>query len=304
MLQQTRVEAVIPYYTRFLQAFADVQSLAGAELEQIYKLWEGLGYYTRPRMMQAAAKQIVAQHGGIFPQTAAELAKLPGIGDYTAGAVASICFGEPVAAVDGNVLRVFARLCGIRESIQSPSAKRQVKQLVMERMPKDRAGDYNQAIMELGALVCLPKNPNCTGCPIQFHCEGYAAGDAQDLPIREPKKDKKLEKMHVGVIVHDGCVLVRQRGEGLLGGLWEFPHGTTAAQITKLACRPEKQQDLPEHSHVFTHKVWQMKGALYRAQGQDLPKGAYRWADKEALMSLPIPTAMGYWRKYALEEME
>lgn len=302
MLQQTRVEAVIPYYERFMSALPDVHALADTSLENLYKLWEGLGYYTRPRMLHAAAQIVSRQMGGHFPDNATGLRALPGIGEYTAGAVASICFGERAPAIDGNVLRVFARYLGIREEIERPGVRRTIKEAVLAMMPADRPGDFNQALMELGATVCTPKRPRCLLCPWQADCDAFCAGDAPDLPLRAPKKDKKNEALHVAVILCKGRVLLRQRpAQGLLGGLWEFPHFERLQDIKALACKPKKLRPLPEARHVFTHRVWEMRGAVYQAQKETLPPGDYRWVDAQELAQLPIPTAMAAWKQAALE---
>ena len=217
MLQQTRVEAVIPYYRRFMQALPDVRALADAPEEQLLKLWEGLGYYSRVRNMQAAAGQIVKRGG--FPQTAEELKKLKGFGDYTAGAVASIAFAQRAAAVDGNVLRVWTRMERVSESIKIPSVKRACTRAVLEAMPEEAdPGQYNQALMELGATVCTPRSPDCAHCPVQAHCGAFAADEAEDYPVKDPKPVKAVEEFDVYLIVKDGRALVRKRPKA---GCWQ-----------------------------------------------------------------------------------
>ena len=294
MLQQTRVEAVIPYYRRFMQALPDVRALADAPEEQLLKLWEGLGYYSRVRNMQAAAGQIVKRGG--FPQTAGELKKLKGFGDYTAGAVASIAFAQRAAAVDGNVLRVWTRMERVGESIKIPSVKRACTRAVLEAMPEEAdPGQYNQALMELGATVCTPRSPDCAHCPVQAHCGAFAADEAEDYPVKDPKPVKAVEEFDVYLIVKDGRALVRKRPKsGLLAGLWEFPHGKLPVRV---------KQELPpvDVKHVFTHKIWLMHGLRTELAGE--AEGCV-WVDAQELAALPMPTPMDKYRKELLESGE
>ena len=294
MLQQTRVEAVIPYYRRFMQALPDVRALADAPEEQLLKLWEGLGYYSRVRNMQAAAGQIVKRGG--FPQTAEELKKLKGFGDYTAGAVASIAFAQRAAAVDGNVLRVWTRMERVGESIKIPSVKRACTRAVLEAMPEEAdPGQYNQALMELGATVCTPRSPDCAHCPVQAHCGAFAADEAEDYPVKDPKPVKAVEEFDVYLIVKDGRALVRKRPKsGLLAGLWEFPHGKLPVRV---------KQELPpvDVKHVFTHKIWLMHGLRAELAGE--AEGCV-WVDAQELADLPMPTPMDKYRKELLESGE
>lgn len=294
MLQQTRVEAVIPYYRRFMQALPDVRALADAPEEQLLKLWEGLGYYSRVRNMQAAAGQIVKRGG--FPQTAEELKKLKGFGDYTAGAVASIAFAQRAAAVDGNVLRVWTRMERVGESIKIPSVKRACTRAVLEAMPEEAdPGQYNQALMELGATVCTPRSPDCAHCPVQAHCGAFAADEAEDYPVKDPKPVKAVEEFDVYLIVKDGRALVRKRPKsGLLASLWEFPHGKLPVRV---------KQELPpvDVKHVFTHKIWLMHGLRAELVGE--AEGCV-WVDAQELAALPMPTPMDKYRKELLESGE
>ena len=294
MLQQTRVEAVIPYYRRFMQALPDVRALADAPEEQLLKLWEGLGYYSRVRNMQAAAGQIVERGG--FPQTAEELKKLKGFGDYTAGAVASIAFAQRAAAVDGNVLRVWTRMERVGESIKIPSVKRACTRAVLEAMPEEAdPGQYNQALMELGATVCTPRSPDCAHCPVQAHCGAFAADEAEDYPVKDPKPVKAVEEFDVYLIVKDGRALVRKRPKsGLLAGLWEFPHG-------KLPVRMKQELPPVDVKHVFTHKIWLMHGLRAELAGE--AEGCV-WVDAQELAALPMPTPMDKYRKELLESGE
>ena len=292
MLQQTRVEAVIPYYKRFLAALPTVEALAQADEALLLKLWEGLGYYSRVRNMQKAAKAIV-QMGG-FPRTAQELKHLSGFGDYTSGAVASIAFGERAAAVDGNVLRVWARMERVGESIKMPSVRRTCAQAVLDAMPEDcDPGNYTQALMELGATVCTPRSPKCSKCPVSAHCGAFAAEEVEDYPIAEAKMTKAVEEFDVHLIVENGKALVRQRpAKGLLAGMWEFPHGDEKVRI--------QNGFSMEVKHIFTHKIWLMHGV--RAELTEKTDG--QWVDARELRALPMSSSMEKFRQYLLESGE
>ena len=228
MLQQTRVEAVKGYYTRFLAALPDIPALAACEEERLHKLWEGLGYYSRVRNLQKAAKLVCAQYGGQLPADYAALRALPGIGEYTAGAIASISFGLPVPAVDGNVLRVFSRLYNDPGVITEPAVKKAFTARVMEHQPPEKAGDYNQALMELGATVCGPnRKPECGSCPCRKICLGYQHGTAEALPVKSPKRERRQEDRTVFILQCDEKYALEKRpGKGLLAGLWQFPNVT------------------------------------------------------------------------------
>jgi len=226
MLQQTQVDTVIPYYRRFLQAFPTVKALAGAPLDDILKAWENLGYYSRARNLRAAARVIVERFNGKFPRTREEILSLPGIGPYTAGAILSIAFGEPVAAVDGNVRRVIARLFALKDTLDLPDTQKKIETLAAALLPRDRAGDYNQALMDLGAMICIPKGPRCDSCPAQDLCLAKAKGLQDLLPRRASRKPVPLKDMTAAVIMKGKRFLIVQRPrKGLLGGLWKFPGG-------------------------------------------------------------------------------
>ena len=224
MLQQTRVAAVIPYFQRFMVAFPTVEALASCDTEQLLKLWEGLGYYSRARNLQRAAAAIV--QAGAFPQTYRELTALPGIGDYTAGAILSIAFHQPVPAVDGNVLRVASRLTGSRDNILDAAVRRRWRGIMESIMPADAPGAFNQALMDLGAMVCLPGGePVCDACPAAAFCQARALGLQRQLPVRTGKPEKKVEHHTVFLLLQEGQAALRQRPDtGLLAGLWEYPH--------------------------------------------------------------------------------
>lgn len=269
MLQQTRVEAVIPYYHRFLQACPTVQSLAQADEAVYLKLWEGLGYYSRVRNLHRAAQQICDQHGGALPADFTALRALSGIGDYTAGAIGSIAFGLHVTAVDGNVLRVISRLTNDNRPIDQPATKADMTRLVHDCLPHGHEGAFNQALMELGATVCIPNGaPKCADCPVQHLCHAYHCGMAITLPTRTPKKARTICNRTVILFRHNGKVALRKRPDrGLLARLWEFPayeeHLSPAQlreQLTQDGFAVQEMLSLRGGKHIFTHIEWHMQG--------------------------------------------
>lgn len=313
MLQQTRVEAVKPYFLRFMKALPDIGALANAEEETLLKLWEGLGYYNRVRNLQRAAVQIEMKYGGHMPDTYEELLTLTGIGSYTAGAIASIAFGRPVPAVDGNVLRVLARLRRDDRIIDDAKVKAAVERDLKEIMPKDRPGDFNQAMMEIGACVCLPNGaPLCGNCPLGELCESHKAGVQKEYPKRQAKQARRTEHKTVLIVQQENRTAVRKRaGRGLLAGMYEFPSMEgfcTAEEVTAyLADNGLKAlhiKPLEDAKHVFTHREWHMKGYMVRVD--ELEPGEPRdetkdwiyiepWQTKE---KYPIPSAFAAYTKY------
>lgn len=269
MLQQTRVEAVRNYYTRFLAALPDVSALAEADDALLQKLWEGLGYYTRMRNLKKCAQVIVKEHGGRFPRTPDALRALPGIGEYTAGAICSICFDLPEPAVDGNVLRVISRVCAIDEPVDAPAVRRAITQALRDIYPAGRCGDFTQALMELGATVCVPNGaPRCALCPAAAFCRARESGTAALLPVKRPKKARR-EEHHTVLIARCGeRIALRKRPEtGLLAGLLELPNlpGTLTAQqalghALTLGLSPVQLTRQTDKTHIFTHITWKMRG--------------------------------------------
>ena len=267
MLQQTRVAAVLPYFSRFIAALPDVGALAAADDDALMKLWEGLGYYSRARNLKKAAALIMEKHGGVIPRDYHELLALPGVGRYTAGAIASIAYGLRVPAVDGNVLRVVSRLAASREDILRDATKRAVEDALAEIMPKE-AGLFNQAMMELGALVCLPRAAHCGECPLASLCRAHAEGLENELPVRAAKKERRIEARTVLLLERGGKYAVAKRpNRGLLAGLWEFPNlpgEKKRAEILALC----KNAGFPVQSlrrmkaarHIFTHIEWRLTG--------------------------------------------
>ncbi len=298
MLQQTRVETVIPYYTRFIRHFPNIQSLAEAEEERLLKLWEGLGYYRRARNLQKAAQTIMAKYGGRFPEAYNDILSLPGIGQYTAGAIASICFEQPVAAVDGNVLRVTARLTGCSADVSAPEVKKKIAGLLGEIYPAGRSGDFTQSLMELGAVVCLPNGlPKCVVCPVAFACRANQTNTQTALPVKAKKAPRKKEKKTVFLLCCEGMIAIRQReANALLGGLWEFPntagHLTPAEAKNTLKAWGVSAAAVAEglrRKHIFTHVEWEM--ASYVVDCENMPP-EFLWVTKEMLAEdRPLPSA-------------
>jgi len=303
MLQQTRVDTVIPYYERFLERFPDIEALATADSDDVLGEWAGLGYYSRARNLKAAAQVLVESHGGRMPGDVDGLRSLPGVGRYTAGAVASIAFDRAAPIVDGNVARVLARLLGIREDIKKPEVVKRLWAEAEELARGTRPGDLNQALMELGALICTPIEPRCEGCPLLVHCDAHAHGDAAALPIKKKKPRAKRVAATAGWLVRRGKVLaVRRPPEGLLGGLWELPGGDldgreepAAGWIRNLHERVGLTVARAEYvgsiEHVFSHRRLELHlfrgdppGGRTRLDGFD----AHRWLVPQALAELPI----------------
>ncbi|WP_376792759.1 A/G-specific adenine glycosylase [Thermoflexus sp.] len=226
MLQQTRVETAISYYERFLTRFPNVHELAAAPLEEVLKAWEGLGYYARARHLHRAARLLVEKYGGEFPQTFKEWRRLPGVGPYIAAAVLSIAFGQDLPAIDGNAIRVLARLAAMEEDPRRPAGRQRLQTLAEQLLPSGRAGDFNQALMDLGATLCTPKAPRCSECPIQMFCAAFRQGKPEAFPVRTPRRRLPHYDVTAGIIQDGDRVLIAQRPpQGMLGGLWEFPGG-------------------------------------------------------------------------------
>ncbi len=295
MLQQTRVAAVVDYYRRFLSEAPTAADLAALPEDTLMKLWQGLGYYSRARNLQRAARQIVEEYGGVFPNTYEAIRALPGVGDYTAGAIASIAFGLPVPAVDGNVLRVAARVCGDAGDISTPAMKKKVTDSLARIIPTDAPGAFNQALMELGATVCLPNGaPLCEKCPAAPFCRAHLEGRTGELPVRAPKKARRVERRTVWLFFFRGLVALRRRPEkGLLAGLWEYPNersdGTDWPERWGLASAALERAG--EGKHIFTHIEWHMTALAGELPAPELPDG-WVWAGRRELRDLyALPSA-------------
>jgi len=284
MLQQTRIEAARGYFARFMDALPDVAALADADIETVLKLWEGLGYYSRARNLHKAARIVASEHGGELPGDYAALRALPGIGDYTAGAIASIAFGLSEPAVDGNVLRICARLTRCPDSIGDEKVKNAFREELRAQYPAGRCGDFTSAIMELGETVCTPGTPNCARCPLANGCAAFRAGDPAEYPVMPEKKPRRIQPKTVFLLEHGGRIALRKRPDkGLLAGMWEFPNsdGTLSPEeaLQKAAawgCRPERIEPCGGATHVFSHIEWHMTG--YRVLCGAAPD-RFRWTD-------------------------
>lgn len=311
MLQQTRVEAVKGYFDRFLAELPDIAALAAAEEEKLLKLWEGLGYYNRVRNMQKAARIVVEEYGGELPADYEALKKLPGIGSYTAGAIASIAFGIPEPSVDGNVLRVLKRVAASFDDITKEKVKKELETDVRKIMPKDRPGDFNQSLMELGATVCLPNGkPLCEQCPLMHLCEAFHRGCELQIPVKPPKKERKIEARTVFVIKKElgqslELVLHKRPEKGLLSGMWELPNEEghlTEEKVQELFPEAEVRR-LPDGKHIFSHVEWR----LWCYEVKMAEAGVLPEALKEATKSfglweiqeqISIPSAFDCCKKY------
>lgn len=298
MLQQTRVETVLSYYQRFIDRFPTVEALAAAPEDEVLKLWEGLGYYRRARNLHKGAQQVVSEFGGVMPSDVKELLRISGIGEYTAGAIASIAFDQPVPAVDGNVIRVVSRVAGIRENVGVPSVKRRIAQEAAALVPQERPGDFNQAMMDLGATICVPGTPSCERCPVAEKCDAYREGDAEDIPELPRKNPPKVIDYDLCLIFNGDRVLMRQRTETMLQGLWVYPMLEDHHTIKQLPPLVKRRIGLPvtdvqsagEAKHIFTHQVWQMK--LYTMQTTAEAPAGWRFVTLEEMGELTIPTAV------------
>ena len=293
MLQQTRVAAVLDYYRRFLEAAPTVQALAALPEDQLMKLWQGLGYYSRARNLQKAARQIMEDFHGEFPSTYEDIRSLAGVGDYTAGAISSIAFHLPYPAVDGNVLRVTARICGDEGDITTPAMKKKVTAALSEIIPLEAPGDFNQAMMELGAMVCLPNGaPLCDRCPARDFCKAHLEDRAGELPKKSPKKPRRVENRSVYLIFYENSVALRRRPvKGLLAGLWEYPNEEAGVEPSLRDRFPGPMELSGTGKHIFTHIEWHMTAYTLEAPSPDLPQG-WVWADRQALRDIyAVPNA-------------
>ena len=306
MLQQTRVETVKPYYRRFLRRFPTAEKLARARLDSVLKLWEGLGYYSRARNLHQAAGEIVARYDGHLPATKEELMTLPGIGPYTAGAVASIAFGNREPVVDGNVTRVLCRLFRIRENPRQGDVQKKLWSIAEELLPRSRVGDHNQALMELGSEICLPRNPRCDDCPLAGECEARRHGEQRSLPVRSSRKELPLVTAAVGIIYKDQRVLIdKRKPQGLLGGLWEFPGGKKEAGESlqaalhrevreELGIRIQVNRPLMVVDHAYSHfrvRLHVFECTYLSGRPRCVTCTAFRWVRPSELSRYAFPAA-------------
>ena len=286
MLQQTRVETVIPYFKRWLELFPTLRTLAEASQQSVLAAWEGLGYYSRARNLHEAARIVVTEYEGELPRELSQLRQLPGIGRYTAGAIASIAFNQDVPTLDGNLRRVFSRVFNLSQPLGSPAGEERLWALAQEHLPPGRAGDYNQALMDLGAAICLPKRPSCGLCPLEKLCSARALGVQEQLPVRKRRAALPHRLKAAAVIVREGRVLLNQRpNRGLLGGMWEFPAGEVAADLPGelvAVIRAEYRLEvdplarLGELKHTYTH--FTLTETAYRCELlQGRAVGSLKW---------------------------
>ena len=302
MLQQTQVVTVIPYYDRWVKRFPDVVSLAGAPPEDVLKHWEGLGYYRRARNLQAAAQKIVTEFQGKFPTNYEDVLKLPGIGRYTAGAVTSIAFGAPNPVVDGNVARVYSRLFTLKEAVDLPEGEKKLWKIAEENLSAEDPGDFNQALMELGATVCLPVNPLCLACPVSTLCRAFETNRAADFPVKARKTETKKVRAVCGIVRKNGKILVVKRPEsGRWAGMWEFPtfkveNGKSAKEILTenlkaLGFPSQIKEKLSNAKRAYT--VHQETMEIFECESRSLGKvkdGQAEWAAKEDLKKRVFPS--------------
>lgn len=296
MLQQTQVSTVIPYYERFIQRFPTIRHLAEATQEEVYKYWQGLGYYRRANNLHKGAQLIEREYGGVFPTEPSLAKKVPGIGPYTLGAVMSIAFGIPLPAVDGNVMRILSRQFLIEDDIALAKSRKVFEEKVMSLMPHD-PNRFNQALMELGATVCTPKNPKCEMCPVQRICLAYEEGVVMDYPVKTKKEKIKPDFYKVLVIEKEGCYWLEKRPEeGLLAHMWGFVL-IEEAEWEKLKKQCGNYEVLEEVKHVFTHRIWMMTPIKIKLTQENqvflesYMAGNGEFLDRQSMQNVPIGTA-------------
>lgn len=301
MLQQTRIEAVKVYYERFMREIPNIETLANIEEEVLLKLWEGLGYYSRAKNLKKAAIKICEEYDGNMPKYYEQLVELPGIGEYTAGAIASIAYHERVPAVDGNVLRVISRIIGSTKDILLPDTKKEMTAKLKAIMPKE-AGDFNEGLMELGERVCIPNGePFCSNCPLQAYCVAYKQGLTNQIPVRIKKTKRKYEERLIFVLEWKDKIAIQKRGEkGLLAGMYEFPNvmkkeGLIIKQILQMWNLEEEQKEaLGKAKHIFSHIEWNMEGWRIKVKNKN---EQFIWVKKEEIIEkYAIPEAFGYYK--------
>lgn len=318
MLQQTRVEAVKPYFFRFMEHFPTVEALANAPDEELLKCWEGLGYYSRARNLKKAAQVIMEEYNGTLPASREALLALPGIGSYTAGAIGSIAYEIPAPAVDGNVLRVLSRVLGSYDDILKQSTKKKMEDLVSQILKAGESGDYNQALIEIGAIVCVPNGaPLCDSCPFHTVCEARKKGLVDELPVKTAKKKRRIEDKTVLLLQNGEKIAIRKRSaDGLLASLYEFVNvegklnKEDVESLVGTAGTNGSMDELPEAKHIFSHVEWHMSG--YRMDVNEIPEVLDQGAAspmifvtwQELKEKYPIPSAFEAYKKYLMQFYE
>lgn len=307
MLQQTRVEAVKEYYTRFIKQLPTLKDLAEVNEDKLLKLWEGLGYYTRVRNMQKTAKVLFENGYDNLPNTKDELLSLPGIGEYTAGAILSIAFAIPTIAIDGNVYRVLGRVYEVKDSISKPATYKVYSKILEKLLPKENASDFTQSFMDVGSLICTPKNPKCESCPLNKKCGSYKKNTQENYPVKEKKKEQKIEEHIVYLYTYKDKYAIQKRKEtGLLASLYEFPNTLESFSLTDIEndlmdknISYKSVLEIGEAKHVFSHKIWYMRGYLIELEK---PLEGFIWATKKELQNkYSIPSAFSYFYEYILK---
>ncbi len=318
MLQQTRVEAVKSYFVRFIDALPDIAALAAVEEETLLKLWEGLGYYNRARNLKKAAQIVVEQYGGELPADETKLRALPGIGSYTAGAIASIAFGLPVPAVDGNVLRVLSRLWADDEDIGKQSVKRRTENLLRKAMPEEAASSFNQAMMEIGAVVCLPNGlPQCEVCPLAPFCRSKSLGTQLSFPVKKTKKARRIEERTILLLIRDSSLerqvaLRKRKNSGLLAGMYEFPNLDGSLSRKDVATYLKQQgihfthlKKIEDAKHIFSHIEWHMTGYEVMVEGYGKEQEGILFVELAQLCGeYPVPSAFAAYKKRLVQYLE
>ncbi|AQQ52496.1 A/G-specific adenine glycosylase [Planococcus lenghuensis] len=302
MLQQTRVDTVIPFYNRFLEKFPTLEALAGAEEQEILKAWEGLGYYSRVRNLQAGVREVSEQYGGTVPDTRKDISALKGVGPYTAGAVLSIAYGVPEHAVDGNVMRVLSRILLIEEDIAKPKTRKRFEEAVMQLISHEDPSSFNQGLMELGALICTPTTPKCLLCPVREHCAAFHEGRQNELPVKTKAKKNKSVSFLMAAIRQEDKFLVEQRpAQGLLAGMWQFPLLEAKADLLPAEAEEiltavlkgdvDQAEKVISFKHIFSHITWEVEGFIAGGKNMEAPNGM-RWVTVREMHELPMANPM------------
>ncbi len=308
MLQQTRVEAVIPFFERFIKRLPTIKDLATIEEDELMKLWQGLGYYRRVKNMQIAAKQLLEDFDGVMPKSTKELMQLKGIGEYTAGAISSIAFDQVAPAVDGNILRIFARLFGVKEDIRSSKTRKELTNIYTPYIPSHRPGDFNQALMDLGRKICTPsKNPKCEECPLSSHCIAYQHDLQETIPFLSKKKARKKQQITVLIFIKNQKVWIRKRPvTGLLSSLYEYTtidnHLDENDIINNYSLNDVIINRLPDSKHIFTHIEWDIKAYLIKTKLSKVDDVGFYVDIEELKTTYSIPTAFKTYTNWLLKK--